>query len=73
MANCIDGVSGSWEGNVKGIEVPSTANGGCASKAYQKCLYIMLDVPVRDPFFRKSFTCAIARVYAIKGNETLFH
>ena len=46
---------------MKGVETLKMAKGGCASNAYQKCLYIILEVAVRDPFFLKSFTCARAR------------
>ena len=46
---------------MKGSDAPSTANGGRASKTYQKCLYIIVEVAVLPPFFLKSFTWPRAR------------
>eukprot|EP00966_Prymnesium_polylepis_P073877 1714505-Prymnesium_polylepis.2 len=48
-------------GSVKGVEAARMRKGGCGSKVYQKCLYIIAEVAVRLPFFLKSFTCARPR------------
>ena len=63
----MDGGAPSSVGSVNGVETPSTANGGRGSKVYQKCLYIIVDVAVFDPFFFHSLTCARPRKMSCPG------